>query len=67
MDKPATGLVQPAMKGGLGTVVITGALEDVEAAVAMGAEAASEACVVATEVLANPDAAVAQAAVSRRR
>ena len=36
-------------------------------AVAVGAEAASAACVVATEVLANPDAAVAQAAVSRRR
>ena len=53
--------------GGKGTVVIAGALDDVEAAVAMGAEAASEGCVVATEVLANPDAAVAQAAAARRR
>lgn len=53
--------------GGKGTVVFTGALDDVEAAVAMGAEAATEAFVVATEVLANPDAAVTQAAVTRRR
>ena len=40
-------------------------LEDVEAAVAMGAEAATAAWLVATEVLANPDAVVARAAVSR--
>lgn len=53
--------------GGKGTVVLTGPLEDVEAAVALGAEAATEAWLVATEVLANPDAAVAHAAVSRRR
>lgn len=53
--------------GGKGTVVLTGPLEDIEAAVAMGAEAATEAWLVATEVLANPDAIVSQAAVARRR
>lgn len=53
--------------GGKGTVVLTGPLDDVEAAVSMGAEAATDAYLVATEVLANPDAAVSQAAVTRRR
>lgn len=53
--------------GGKGTVVLTGPLEDVEAAVAMGGEAATGAYLVAIEVLANPDAVVAQAAVTRRR
>ena len=53
--------------GGKGTVVLTGPLEDIEAAVAMGAEAATEAWLVATEVLATPDAIVSQAAVTRRR
>jgi microcompartment protein CcmL/EutN len=53
--------------GGKGTVVFTGPLEDVEAAVAAGAEAATDAFVVATEILANPDVAVTRAAVTRRR
>lgn len=53
--------------GGKGTVVLSGPLEDVEAAVAAGSEAATDAFLVATEIMANPDAAVTRAAVTRRR
>lgn len=53
--------------GGKGTVVVTGPLEDVEAAVAAGAEAATDAFLVGTEIMANPDPVVTRAAVTRRR
>jgi microcompartment protein CcmL/EutN len=44
--------------GGKGTVVLTGALGDVEAALDAGGEAAGAACLAGREVLANPDEAV---------
>ena len=47
--------------GGKGTVVVTGSLEDVEAAVAAGVEAATAASTIATEIIANPDTATARA------
>ncbi len=53
--------------GGKGTVVLTGALEDVEAAIAEGAAAATDAWVVGTEIIANPDTATADATAARRR
>jgi microcompartment protein CcmL/EutN len=52
--------------GGKGTVVLTGELGDVEAALDAGATAAGEACTAGREVLANPDEAVQSSARARR-
>lgn len=53
--------------GGKGYLVVTGDLADVDAAIDAGAECAGEAALVGREVMANPDASVAQAAARRRR
>lgn len=53
--------------GGKGYLVVTGDLADVDAAIDAGVDCAGEAAVVGREVMANPDASVAQAAARRRR
>ncbi len=53
--------------GGKGYLVVTGELSDVEAALDAAAECAGESTVVGREVMANPDAAVAEASARRRR
>jgi microcompartment protein CcmL/EutN len=52
--------------GGKGYLVITGTLSDVEAAIDAGTSSAGDACFVASEVLANPDSAVAETPARRR-
>lgn len=53
--------------GGKGYLVVTGSLSDVEAAIEEGAARAGESAIVGREVMANPDASVAQASAHRRR
>ena len=53
--------------GGKGYLVVTGSLSDVEAAIDEGAARAGESAIVGREVMANPDASVAQASAQRRR
>jgi len=52
--------------GGKGYLVVTGPLSDVEAALDDAAAQAGESAVVGRELMANPDAAVARATVTKR-
>jgi microcompartment protein CcmL/EutN len=53
--------------GGKGYLVITGTLSDVEAAIDAAATAAGEAHCLGQEILANPDSAVSDVSVARRK
>lgn len=52
--------------GGKGYLVLTGSLSDVEAALDAAASCAGDSAVVGRELMANPDAAVATATVTKR-